>query len=161
MEMKGFSIPAGGVFGVNVRIHLTFFFLLIFIWMKEWEVYGSAAMDRGLAIIGMIFISVALHEVAHALISLQCGRPLRSILLLPVGGIALLENTPSTRKSEDLGQEIRIAAAGPATNLFLAAGALIIVHAVAPDMRIGQAPLVHLGNLARSFIWINIFLATF
>src|SRR5438128_38917 len=35
MGMRSWSIPAGQWFGINVRVHLTFFFLLLFVWMTE------------------------------------------------------------------------------------------------------------------------------
>jgi len=106
--IRNWSIPAGRIFGVSIRIHLTFFFLLIFVWMTESLVKGGAGVARGLALVAMIFGSVILHELGHALVALHSGVPVRSIILLPIGGITLMDETAAPGK-HDPGRDIRIA----------------------------------------------------
>ena len=33
--MRSWSIPVGRLFGIEIRIHLSFFFLLVFVWSTE------------------------------------------------------------------------------------------------------------------------------
>ncbi len=33
--MRGWSFPAGKLFGVDIRVHITFLFLLGFVWFSE------------------------------------------------------------------------------------------------------------------------------
>ncbi len=65
--MRNWSIPAG-LFGVEIRIHFTFLFLLVFVWMAESAMKGASTPGRVLALVGIIFGSVVVHEMGHALI---------------------------------------------------------------------------------------------
>jgi hypothetical protein len=59
--MRNWSIPAGRIFGVEIRIHLTFLFLLVFVWLTDSASHGTLSPGRGLALVGIIFPSVLLH----------------------------------------------------------------------------------------------------
>ena len=89
--MRNWSIPAGRIFGVELRIHLTFFFLLIFVWLTETTTHGAANAGRGLALVAIIFGSVVLHELGHALVGMRAGVPAKAIILLPIGGVTLFD----------------------------------------------------------------------
>ncbi len=94
--MRNWSIPAGRIFGVELRIHLTFFFLLIFVWLTESTTHGAAnPVYRGLALVGIIFASVVLHELGHALVGMRAGVPAKAIILLPIGGVTLFDEKDS------------------------------------------------------------------
>ena len=159
--MKSWSIMAGRIFGVELRIHLTFFFLLVFVWLTESR--GVAAGGRGLALVGIIFGSVVLHELGHALASMHAGIPTKAIILLPIGGITLLDETrEQTPGGEQTWyRDVRIALAGPITNMIIAFVAGSILLAVVPGIKLWAMPYVHSGNLPRSLVWVNIFLALF
>ena len=66
--MRSWSIPAGRLFGIEIRVHLTFLFLLVFVW-TQYASQDTAAALRGLALVGIIFGSVILHELGHALVA--------------------------------------------------------------------------------------------
>ena len=76
--MRNWSIPAGRIFGVELRIHMTFFFLLAFVWLTESASNGTAGAGRGLALVGIVFGCVALHELGHALVSMHAGIPAKA-----------------------------------------------------------------------------------
>ena len=66
MGMRSWSIPAGQWFGINVRVHLTFFFLLLFVWMTESK--GADPTNtflRSLAFTGIVMAAVLAHELGH------------------------------------------------------------------------------------------------
>src|SRR2546428_13916049 len=84
--MRNWSVPAGRVFGVEIRIHLTFLFLLVFVWMTESAAHGATGALHGLALVGIIFTCVVFHELGHALVAMRTGVPAKSIILLPIGG---------------------------------------------------------------------------
>ena len=64
--MRNWSIPAGRIFGVEIRIHLTFFFLLVFVAVTESATRGPDGAMRALALVGIVFGSVVLHELYFA-----------------------------------------------------------------------------------------------
>ena len=50
--MRNWSIPAGRIFGVEIRIHLTFLFLLVFVWLTDSASHATVTPGRGLALVG-------------------------------------------------------------------------------------------------------------
>ena len=161
--MRNWSIPAGRLFGVELRIHLTFFFLLIFVWLTESTTHGPANAGRGLALVAIIFGSVVLHELGHAMVGMRAGIPAKAIILLPIGGVTLLDETQHSIEPGLLTwkRDIRIAVAGPLVNIIIAVVAGIILLAVAPQIHLWTKPYVYSGNLPRSLVWSNLGLALF
>jgi Zn-dependent protease/CBS domain-containing protein len=161
--MRNWSIPAGRIFGVELRIHLTFFFLLIFVWLTESAAHGPANAGRGLALVGIIFGSVVLHELGHALVGMRAGVPAKAIILLPIGGVTLLDETQQPLEPGMLTwkRDIRIAVAGPLVNIIIAVAAGGVLLVVAPQIHLWTKPYVYSGNLPRSLVWSNLGLALF
>src|SRR3954454_18994906 len=119
--MRSWSVPAGRVFGVEIRIHLTFLFLLFFIWLTEAAPHGPAHPGRGLALLAIIFGSVILHELGHAFVNARTGVAAKTIILLPIGGVTLLDETrmPVHSGVDTWKRDVRSALAGPTVNLVL------------------------------------------
>jgi len=161
--MRNWSIPVGRIFGVELRVHLTFFFLLIFVWLTESAAHGPANVGRGLALVGIIFGSVVLHELGHALVGMRAGVPAKAIILLPIGGVTLLDETQQPIEPGILTwkRDIRIAVAGPLVNIIIAVVAGSVLLAVAPEIHLWTRPYVYSGNLPRSLVWSNLGLALF
>jgi Zn-dependent protease/CBS domain-containing protein len=161
--MRNWSIPVGRIFGVELRVHLTFFFLLIFVWLTESAAHGPANAGRGLALVGIIFGSVVLHELGHALVGMRAGVPAKAIILLPIGGVTLLDETQQPIEPGMLTwkRDIRIAVAGPLVNIIIAVVAGSLLLAVAPQVHLWSRPYVYSGNLPRSLVWSNLGLALF
>jgi Zn-dependent protease/predicted transcriptional regulator len=155
MMMRSWSFPAGRIFGVEIRIHLTFGLLLLYVLMTE-AAGGYVGPGRALGLTGLVFLSVVLHELSHSLASLHSGRVARSVVLLPIGGVTLMDET--SHQQVNPRQEIRIAAVGPFVNLLLAFVVGGIVMTVTPELNIMARPWVHSSNLLRSFVWINVFI---
>lgn len=109
--------------GIDVKVHLTF--VLILIWAAyRWS--GTTGQGWQGALFGIVatlllFSSVLLHEFGHSLQALKFGIPVRDITLLPIGGVAQIEEMP-----EKPGQELRIALAGPLVNFAIAAFLIVI-----------------------------------
>ena len=165
MGMRSWSIPAGQWFGINVRVHLTFFFLLLFVWMTESK--GADPTNtflRSLAFTGIVMAAVLAHELGHLAVSLRGGPLPRAIVLLPIGGLSLMESAREesshiSHHDVDPQREIRIALVGPMVNIALALGLVVIAREFWPQAALRQPPLLHLANLPRSAVWINLFIA--
>jgi len=110
------SWKLGKIAGIELKIHLTFFFLVIWIGLSTLINGGSsaAALTEILFILAL-FLCVVLHEFGHALAAKAFGISTRDITLLPIGGLARLETMP-----EDPKEEFIVAAAGPAVNIIIA-----------------------------------------
>lgn len=155
ISLRTWSLPLGSIFDVEIRLHLTYLFLLVFVWLTEPNITGQS-MARGLGLVGIVLASVILHEIAHTIVAVHEGRTPRSILLLPLGGIATTQKEDDD--PEDTGRHVRIALAGPMANLLIAAVAGTIFVTFAPAGALRNAPLIHPDNLLRSLVWINFFL---
>jgi Zn-dependent protease/CBS domain-containing protein len=161
--MRNWSIPAGRIFGIELRIHLTFVFLLFFVVLTESASHSTVTPARSLGLVGIIFGCVLLHEFGHALVGRQAGLPIKAVILLPIGGITLLDETQQSIESgaRTWERDIRIALAGPAVNLLIALIAGGVILQVAPQVQLWAHPYVYSGNLPRSLVWANIWLAAF
>ena len=71
--MRSWSVSIGRLFGVEVRIHLTFFVLPLFIFWTEYGAHGSANGPRDLALVGIILAGVIAHELGHMLAAARTG----------------------------------------------------------------------------------------
>ena len=99
--------------GIGVYVHWTFLILLAWVGLMQGSDLAEAV--RGLVFVVALFSIIVLHEMGHALAARRYGIPTKSITLLPIGGVALLERMPTDPK-----QELVVAVAGPAVNVLLA-----------------------------------------
>jgi len=113
--MKG-AFRIATISGIPVQIHWSFGLILLGVFY-----FGhSNRMDlEGTFWVGVlalaVFTCVILHEFGHALSARRYGVNTRDITLLPIGGLARLENLP-----EKPFQEFVIAIAGPLVNIAIA-----------------------------------------
>ena len=82
---------------------------------------GVAAAGETVGWLALALASLLAHEAAHALAAKRLGLHVHDIQIGPLGGMARMENV-----SHRPGVEFRVAAAGPATNLVLAAAFLLV-----------------------------------
>jgi Zn-dependent protease/CBS domain-containing protein len=162
MSMRSWSIPIGRLFGIEIRIHLTFLFLLVFLWSTAAATQDAPAALRVLGLVGIIFGSVVLHELGHALVARGSGIPAKGIILLPIGGITILDEAHAIPDPINAWKrDIRVAVAGPLVNLFIAGLSALILLAVIPSFSLTARPLLHSSALLRSIVWSNLYLGLF
>jgi Zn-dependent protease/CBS domain-containing protein len=159
--MRSWSISFGQWFGVNVRLHLSFLFLLVYVWLTQSPHHDpSWALARSFAFTLIVLAAVVLHELAHMAATLREGSLPRALILLPLGGVPVAEISASAlEERRDAGRETRIALAGPIVNLLLAVLIAISLTAFVPQILLWNRPLLNITNLARCAVWINIFIA--
>jgi len=160
--MKTWSIPAGRIFGVELRVHWTFFLLPFFVWFTEYKSHnGVTNAGRDTALVAIVFACVVAHELGHALIAQRLGFRAKTTTLLPIGGVTQMDDSlPPTDTGVPVWQrEILIAAAGPLLNLGLALLSAAVIMVLAPEVRLWSWPFVQPSNLLRSTVWINLYLA--
>ncbi len=105
--MPSFSV--GRILRFPVRVNLSFLLLLglVILWM------GGVT---GVVMVSVAFASVLLHELGHAVVARRLGVRIKEIELHFFGGAAKMLDMPRCPRDE-----IKIAAAGPAVSLALAA----------------------------------------
>jgi Zn-dependent protease len=118
------SWKLGTAFGIGIYVHWSFLLVPLLVIWRNWSEGGLALVPFLLLLVAGVFGCVVLHELGHALMARTFGIPTRDITLYPIGGVARLE-----RLTEDPVEEICIALAGPAVNLMLAAGLLLLMGA--------------------------------
>jgi Zn-dependent protease/CBS domain-containing protein len=158
--MRSWSIPAGRILGVEIRIHISFVLLILFVGMTEQIAHVQLNPWRGMGLVAIIFGSVVLHELGHALVGRHSGISPRAIVLLPIGGVTIFDDVQPTLQP-DWRRDARIAAAGPLVNFVLAIAAAVILNVALPQDRLWADPYVRSANLLHSFVWTNLWLGLF
>jgi len=143
------SLQVATVAGIPLRLHITFFLLLIWIFLVGGRSWAMVLL------VALVFLCVVLHEFGHALVAKHYGVGTKDITLYPIGGVAMLQGRPKPR------QEFWIALAGPLVNVAIAIiiGAYLYAtkHAL-PDFKMGIDPNSTLAeNLYRTNIWLPLF----
>ncbi len=149
------SIPVGRLFGIPIRVHLTFLVLLGFIWYLESSMSGPEAGLRSLAFWTLIFICVLLHELGHSLVAKSYGLTITSIILLPIGGVSQISEIP-----RDPVKEVGMTIAGPIVNFVLAGVLLFFGKLLDPSLQFSQISLQS-GSVIVDLFWANIMLGLF
>jgi Zn-dependent protease len=117
------SLKVASIFGIEVRIHLTFLLFLAWIWFSYYQVAGFEGAVQGVLFILALFACVLLHEFGHAFAARGFGIETPDITLLPIGGVARLSRIP-----EKPWQELVVAIAGPLVNVVIAAALIFVIH---------------------------------
>lgn len=130
------SYRIGTLFGFPIEVNLSFLLVLplFMLWM---------GFVGGLIWIGMVFGSVLVHELGHALVARQLHVPVAGIELNFFGGAARMIGMP--RRPAD---EIMIAAAGPAVSFALGGLAMLLAGASG-------------AGLLYTAAWVNLILGAF
>ena len=154
--MRGWSFPLGRWIGVDVRIHTFFVMLLGFCLLYTNAVHLSAA--RGIGLWLLLVLAVAVREIARVIAAAYHGLKLRSILLLPIGGLYSYANPESQERSIEPRIQTAMAIAGPLANLCFAVVVGALIMGAAPHLSLLDRPWVTPTHLIRSIVWLNLFL---
>jgi Zn-dependent protease/CBS domain-containing protein len=160
--MRSWSISVGRLFGVDVRIHLTFLILPMFIYWTDYAAHqGAVNGSRDMALVGIILLAVAAHEIGHMLAARRYGLVPKAVILLPLTGVALYDEARSERPNATLARtrEIRLAIVGPLINLAFAGLAAAFIGAMGRGIDLWSWPWLYARNLPRSLVWANLYIA--
>src|SRR5258708_13788047 len=92
--MRSFSIHVGRLFGVEVRLHLTFLILPLFVFWTEYNARRTPNGPRDLALVGIVLACVAAHEIGHMLVARRAGLVAKAVILLPLSGVTVFDESP-------------------------------------------------------------------
>jgi Zn-dependent protease/CBS domain-containing protein len=114
------SFRLGKILGIDIRIHYSWFLIFAFV---SYYVYGDFHSDNydfaisllmGLVASMALLVCIVAHELAHSLVAMRNGIPVRSITLFILGGVANI-----TKEAERPKTEMLMAIAGPLCSLAL------------------------------------------
>lgn len=156
------SIAFGKLFGVELRVHISFLLLLVLSVGYSGVVLGS--VSRGLALWLALCFAVIVREVARAIAALYMGLNLRAILLLPVGGVmALGPRHPEPHTGNELNarpsRTALITAAAPIANVAVGLLLMGFAYGLEPHVSLLAQPWIAFHHVLRSTIWIQFVVA--
>lgn len=149
------SFVIAKVFGIPIRLHLTFVGFLLFIFLMNSLHGGINSATYGLLFIIAIFISVTIHEFGHSLVARSYGIEVKDITLLPIGGVSRIEKLPEAPK-----QEFRIAITGPLVSFGIALVIFLLILAISGLKGFSGFSLVG-GKFFPNLMWVNVMLGVF
>src|SRR5579859_1900624 len=160
--MRSWSISVGRLFGVDVRLHLIFLILPMFVFWTDYTAnQQNASGPRDLALVGIILACVAAHECGHMIAARRFGLIPKAVILLPLTGVALYDE--SRVEKQPAGnwwkREIRLALVGPVVNLALAGIAIAVISASGRNIELWKWPFLRASNLPAAVVWANLYLA--
>ena len=116
-SVQRWSLSLGRWWGVSVHLHI--FFLFSALLALAFTLPDRDLMSAGLLMVGVLLVSVTLHEVGHALAANYVGGKVDAVVLGPVGGLI------SPRVPDEPEAHLFVALAGPTVHLSLAVVAAI------------------------------------
>ncbi len=151
------KIKLGRMVGITFQIDPTWFIVFLLITLSLVTHFSQQFPDwnpayfwlAGLGTSLLFFVSVLLHELAHSLVAIAKGIPVRSITLFIFGGVAQI-----SREANRPGTEFLVASAGP-----LASGIIACFYALLWWLTRGRFAMV--SALAEWLVDINLLLAVF
>jgi Zn-dependent protease len=156
------------ILGIPVRVHPLFWLMGLILGLR-----GGDPMYVVIWI-GVLFVSILIHELGHAFTMQYFGQNARVVLYM-MGGLAIPDSSPwqvrSSRRTRGPLEQILISAAGPGAGFLLAAIVVGTVCAAGGSARLGLLfqvipfPLVTLpetandrvADLVGCLLWVNIF----
>lgn len=167
--MRGFRL--GRLFGININIDWSWLFIFLLITWHLSTLFGSFHPDWdivlrwGTAVIAslLFFASVLAHELAHSLMAMAQGIPVRNITLFLFGGVSNIQREPPSPKAEFL-----ITIVGPITSIVLGVLFILLARLTTGPMDVTLAEptqvFAELNPLSTLLFWlgpINIVLGLF
>jgi len=151
--MRGWSIPLGRWFGVDLRIHM-FFLLVLGFCLLSTGVSGIAAW-RGIMLWLLLLLAVFVREVARLITAAYHDLQIRSILLLPIGGLFSYATPESAERAVEGRVPTILALSGPVTNLLFAAVVAGLILGATTGVPVMARPWITPKHLMRSTVWLS------
>jgi Zn-dependent protease/predicted transcriptional regulator len=154
--MRGWSFPIGRFLGVDVRIHT--FFILLLVLATSFASMSGVSGGRGFALWVFLLMAVVVREIARAIAAAWFGLELRSVLLLPTGGLLSFATPEATERAATPEMQKRMAVIGPIANISFGLLLAAAVMTITPEINLLERPWVTPSHLLRAAVWINLLL---
>ncbi len=155
--MRAWSFPLGKPFGVELRIHGLFVVLLFLAFLLA-STRGLGGW-RGIGLWLLLLFAVGVRETARALAAATFHMSLRSILLLPIGGLQSPADPQAESDARKPRAQYTLALVGIGSNLLVAALIGGLLAGGSPKVALMEHPWVSPAFLLRAALWFNLLLA--
>ncbi len=148
------------IYNIPIKLDLSWFIIAAFIsWTlalgyfptKYPQVEKVTYWIMGISSALLLFLSVLLHELSHALIARKNNIPIRGITLFIFGGVAEMVKEPPTAKAE-----IKMAAAGP-----ICSGILALFFFIVSGFFVNFLPYTPIIGIVKYCFFVNLVLMIF
>ena len=154
--MFGWSFSVGKIFGVEVRLHSFFLFLLIL--SMTWAAAVDRPMLRGVVLWFLVLLALAVRETARALAAAWFGIDVKSVLMLPTGGLQTYASSEAMARAGEANVQKWMALAGPLANTVFGLTVAALILSEAPQVDLWQVRWVTPEHLLRAMVWVNLLL---
>ncbi|HEX4066570.1 MAG TPA: CBS domain-containing protein [Acidobacteriaceae bacterium] len=155
--MRAWSLPLGRWFGVHLRIH--YFFLLLLLFCVLTTNFSGLAAWRGVMLWFLLLATVLGREAVRAMTAAWHGLAVRSVLLLPIGGLFSYASPEMSERAVEGSAQWALTLAGPLTNLIFAGLVVLLIKGATAQVPLLALPIVTPAHLMRSVVWLNVALA--
>lgn len=129
-DLQSATFDVGRFGRAPIELHASFFIVAFALTLQFWKRYSLEGLALTLIGIAILFGSILLHELAHALLARRYNIPVSRIDIHALGGTVHFGWRPSR-----VAQDIALTFAGPAANLVLAAFCgVALLFALEPHM---------------------------
>lgn len=124
-----------------------------------WATALDRPMVRGVVLWSLLLVAVAVRETARGLTAGWFGIDVKSLLLLPTGGIPTFGSPEAIARAGEPNVQKAMAMVGPLTSLGFAATVAGLILTVAPQVDLLGKYWVTPDHLLRTLVWVNLLLA--
>jgi CBS domain-containing protein len=149
------SIAIGRFMNVDLRIHISFLFLLAI--SVGFSAITNGDASRGVSLWLAMCFAVLVRETARSIAATYVGLRLRALLLLPVGGLMAFSSSSHDANAPEANTRL-LMLTGPIANFGVGLLLLGISYGLEPRVSLLAQPWISTSHLLRSFVWMQLIL---
>jgi len=149
------SIAIGRFMNVDLRVHISFFLLLVL--SVGFSVVDNGGAYRGVALWLALCSAVLVREVARSIAATYVGLRLRALFLLPVGGLMAFSTSAPGGTTPEANTRL-LMLTGPIANFGFGLVLLGTSYALVPQVSLLAQPWISTGHILRSMVWMQLIL---
>lgn len=154
--MRGWSFSVGRYLGVEVRIHI--FFALLLVLSVSYATVAGISGARGVSLWLLLLFAIVIREVARSIAAAWFGLELRSLLLLPTGGLPTFASRQDTERAATPKIQLALAIVGPISNIIVGLAFAGFIVGMTPEIHLLDRPWITPAYLLRSMVWMQLLL---
>ena len=150
------SIAIGRFMNVDLRVHISFVFLLVI--SVVFSIVENGGATRGVALWLGMCSAVLVREVARSIAATYVGLRLRALFLLPIGGLMAFSTSNQDANTPDANNTRLLMLTGPIANFTVGLLLLGTSYALEPQVSLLAQPWISTSHILRSLVWTQIIL---